>query len=52
MTRYSRMLIVCAWCSNMIGFSEPTPPGRCDISHGICKVCAQQFTQPRKDDTT
>jgi hypothetical protein len=46
MTRFSRMLIQCAWCTKLIGFSAPTTPGRCDISHGICAPCAQRL-QPR-----
>lgn len=50
MTRFSRMLIQCAWCTKLLGVSDPTAPGRCDISHGICETCANHFVSANKKE--
>ncbi len=43
MTRFSRLLIVCAWCGKLMGVSEPTRPGHTGTSHTICPGCAEQM---------
>jgi hypothetical protein len=43
--RFSRLIRICAWCTTLLGISEPTAPNCTGISHGICAACAATFTQ-------
>ena len=47
MTRFSRLVRMCSWCtpSRLLGVSIPTPPGETGISHTICALCLAQLTQ-------
>lgn len=42
MTRFSRLIIECAWCQRLMGVSEPTRPGQTGTSHTICPGCADR----------
>jgi hypothetical protein len=43
MTRFSRLLRVCAWCHALLGVSEPTKPGHTGATHTICQEALEVF---------
>lgn len=45
MTRFSRLIRVCAWCQRLQDppVSEPTAPGTTGTSHTICSACAERM---------
>lgn len=47
--KFSRMLQLCAWCSQLLGFLK-TEPGRCDLSHGICQDCITKHFPARSNE--
>lgn len=53
MTRFSRLIRECAWkwpgCHRLIGWSEPTAPGKTGISHGLCPACAERMRKEQHD---
>lgn len=51
--KFSRMLTVCAWCKGvpkLLGISKPLPPGRCELSHGMCQGCLETHTASRSNN--
>ena len=51
MTRFSRMLIVCAWCKVLQGWSAPLAIGQTGTSHGICQTCVStHFNRPARQN--
>ena len=42
--RFSRMLILCAWCGRFLG-TTITRAGHTGTSHGICQHCASNLME-------
>ena len=38
MPRFSRLLIICSWCSTLLG-TKPTTAGQTGVTHSICTAC-------------
>ena len=40
--RFSRLILVCMVCKQLLGTSVETPAGQTGITHGLCEPCLQQ----------
>lgn len=50
--RFSRVLSICMFtdCQRLLGVSEPQPPNRTGISHGLCERCLQTHYGARENE--